>query len=84
MKILAIFDNGGATLDRYTFVTDERDRHSGYYDMLGTDENGSGFSQWGQGRFDYHGDNKHLGKQVKWDSLTDALRAHVSHRLTEQ
>lgn len=79
MKILAIFDNGGATLDRYTFVTNIRDGQ--YYQMLGTDRTGKDFSQWSNGEFNYHGDNSHLGKQIKWQDIPEQLKKHVERRL---
>lgn len=84
MKFLAIFDNGGETLDRYTFVTDVKDPRTGYYDMLATDSTGAGFSQWSDGQFNYHGDNKHLGKQIQWRDLPEELQNHVSRRMTEE
>lgn len=79
LKILGIFDNGGKTLDRYTFVLNERDGQ--YYQMLGTDERGTGFSQFSSGQFNYHGDNSHLGKPVKWAELDAKLQRHVEGRL---
>lgn len=53
MRVIAIYDNLGKTLDRYTVFTDQVDKHpSGddYRDQfvyLGMSEGGDGFSQWG-------------------------------------
>lgn len=52
MKIIAIYDNGGKTLDRYTVFIDHIDKHpdnpfKDQFPYLGMDEGGSGFSQWG-------------------------------------
>jgi len=79
LKILGIFDNGGETLDRYTFVLNERD--GDFYQMLGTSETGAGYSQFGSGSFNYHGNNKHLGRPVKWADLSEELQKHVEGRL---
>jgi len=79
LRILGVFDNGGATLDRYTFVFNERDGDN--YQMLGTSETGEGFSQFCSGHFNYHGDNSHLGKPVQWHQLSDQLKQHVEGRI---
>jgi hypothetical protein len=53
MRITAIYDNQGETLDRYTVLTDWVEKHSDNDPMrdqfmyLGLSEGGRGFSQWG-------------------------------------
>lgn len=82
MKVLAIFDNGGETLDRYTFVTDEVTSYpDNCYAMLGTCATGKGFSQWGGGNYTPRSKNKHLGKQVQWYELPTELLIHVKERI---
>lgn len=75
MKITAIYDNGGKTLDRYTVVTDEPE-HSGFVAMLGLSEGGNGFSQWTAGQA-----GKHLGKKVKLEDLSEDTQKHIRGRL---
>lgn len=54
MKITAIYDNLGKTVDRYTVLTDEIIKHPGGDIMrdsmayLGCNTGGDGFSQWGE------------------------------------
>ena len=75
MKITAIYDNGGKTLDRYTVVTDEPD-HSGYVMMLGINEGGDGFSQWSTGQ-----PGRHLGERVQFENLSEATQKHIAERV---
>ena len=51
MKIRAIYDNGGKTLDRYTVVIDDNaETFDGkWWTMLGLSEGGVGFSQFTEG-----------------------------------
>lgn len=79
MKILGIYDNGGETLDRFTFVLD--DRHGKLYTMLGTDSTGRGFSQMSEGDYKPKGKNAHLGELIDWKKVPDDLKAHVLVRL---
>lgn len=80
MKILAIYDNGGKTLDRYTVVTDWKDGK--YLMMLGMSEGGVGFSQWGSGQYNDKGQpNKHLGKRVPFETLSAATQEHIAQRV---
>jgi hypothetical protein len=76
MKILAIFDNGGITLDRYTVVTSITGAGL-MYDMLGLSEGGDGFSQWTVGQY-YRDDrrNKHLGRRIPFEQLSEDTQAH--------
>lgn len=79
MNILAIFDNGGETLDRYTVVFNEKDVQ--YYTMLGMNEGGQGFSQFTSGQYTPGGDNSHLGKPVKLSKLSNETKGHILHRM---
>lgn len=82
MKILAIFDNGGATLDRYTVVTNMTGAGI-QYDMLGLSEGGDGFSQWTVGYY-YENNgrlNRHLGKRVQFTDLSEETQAHIARRI---
>lgn len=83
MKIAAIYDNGGKTLDRYTVVTDCASINPYERDMLGVSKHGTGFSQWGTGQF-YDDDmrrNRHLGKIVHFEQLNSDLQAHIADRV---
>ena len=79
MKIIAIYDNGGKTLDRYTVVTDEA-AWNGYghdeFKMLGLSEGGEGFSQWGTGQ-----PGRHLGKRVQFENLSEETQRHIAGRI---
>ena len=79
MKVLAIFDNGGKTLDRYTVVTDWKDGK--YLMMLGLSEGGEGFSQWGSGQYTPKGNNRHLGRLVNFTELSDKTQEHIASRV---
>lgn len=81
MRILAIYDNLGKTIDRYTVVTDSV---SGFteHEMLGLAEAGDGFSQWTYGQYYQDGQsNRHLGKKIKFEELSSATQTHIAERL---
>lgn len=83
MKVLAIFDNGGRTIDRYTVVTNLTGAGI-MFDMLGCDDNGgTAFSQWTVGQYDTENGNKnrHLGKRVKFEDLNEITQRHIAERL---
>ena len=85
MKI-AVYDNGGETVDRYTFVPLSAKhyppywtRHGYMYTALACDETPThpmGFSQFTECQR-----GRHLGKRIPLASLPPALRAHVVARL---
>ena len=81
MKILAIYDNGGETLDRYTVVVDNTTDDT-MHDMLGLSEGGDAYSQWTTGQyFDGGRPNKHLGKLVNFTTLSGKTQAHIARRI---
>lgn len=82
MKILAIFDNKGKTIDRYTIVLSTKNNYM--YDMLGCDNiGGKAFSQFSNGQFhptdDRH--NKHLGKRIQFEKLNYKTQKHIAERI---
>lgn len=84
MRILGIFDNGGKTIDRYTVVVNEYNSASGYYDMLGLDDQGGTvFSQWSNGEYDLNDNwkNRHLGKRIAFESLNELTQRHIAERI---
>ena len=75
MKIRAIYDNGGKTLDRITVVVNQKNNDNSW-DCLCLSHNGVAFSQWStcqQGR--------HLGKKVSFEELSPELQKHIESRL---
>lgn len=67
------------TLDAYTFVLDHM--HTYTHEMLGTSENGTGFSQFITGVYFPKGKNEHLGKPIEWEQVNDTLKNHVKYRV---
>ena len=91
MKILGVFDNDGKTFDRYTVVTEyfSISPVSGkkYYDAIGMSHNPNspqGFSQWGSCSFNSDGENKHLGKEIKFEELPEIVQEHFHMRTEEE
>lgn len=80
MKIVAIYDNDGATLDRYTVVTDQPDGDK-FVMMLGLAEGGAGVSQWGSGQWNAKTKNSHLGKIIQFTDLSGATQEHIASRV---
>ena len=82
MKIIAIYDNGGITTDRYSVVTDVISNTDAlgyeYRDMLGLSEGGDGFSQWTNGVYYSHkyARNAHLGKRIPFEQLSEATQSN--------
>lgn len=81
MRITAIYDNGGKTLDRYTVLTDEPyyredPQGTGIVNCLGLNEGGDGFSQWSSAQ-----EGRHLGKRVKFEDLSAATQKHIATRV---
>jgi arabinogalactan endo-1,4-beta-galactosidase len=84
--ILAVFDNGGKTFDRYTVVFEGVLEHSGSYEMLGLSYNPDwpqGFSQWSECVYNSADDNSHLGSPIAWEALPEHIREHIRTRLRD-
>jgi hypothetical protein len=82
MKMLAIFDNGGKTLDRYTVVFDKGNwQGSKFHPMLGLDNGGVGFSQFSEGQYNPKTKNAHLGKQIEFSTLSPETKGHILYRM---
>lgn len=83
-NLKAIYDNGGETMDRYTFVYRGRGYRPHtmfdhvYYECLGTCEIGRAVSMHSECVM-----GPHLGKKIKWNDLTIGLQKHVAARMSE-
>jgi hypothetical protein len=81
-KILAVYDNGGKSMDQYTIVTDNvvgSSPQRKLYGALGCSKNPThpqGFSQFGTAVL-----GKHLGKRIKFAELPKNVQEHVLIRL---
>lgn len=78
MEIIAIYDNGGETIDRYTVVFSEL-ATTYDHEMLGLSDNpheANGFSQWTHGQ---NGD--HLGTKIDFVDLPENVQKHVKSRM---
>ncbi len=71
-----VYDNDGATLDRYTVVVDDGDARAGMVTMLGMSEGGRAFSQWTEGQ-----EGPHLGRRVSFTDLSEDTRNHIASRI---
>lgn len=77
----SVYDNGGKTADRYTVISSDDIKNKdvrGMVDMLGLSDNPThpqGFSQFGQGQV-----GSHLGKKIRFESLTPELKKHIMSR----
>lgn len=80
MKIIAIYDNGGETMDRYTIVFNTyHDHRKTLRECLALSSNPSdpqGFSQWSSCQI-----GKHLGKKLKFEQLPELIQKHVQARI---
>lgn len=81
--VLACYDNGGKTCDRYTVLFGaplwdaSMGRNVPYLGMSGASSHPQGFSQWGE--MPAH-NRKACGKHIKWNDLPENIRAHVKAR----
>lgn len=80
MKIKAIYDNGGETIDRYTVVFDSsridyRCKTLAYECLCLSDnpEHPTGVSMWGECNI-----GKHLGKKITLKSLPKHIQKHIA------
>lgn len=78
VKITAIYDNGGRTLDRYTVLTNQPYNET-FRMALGVGANPHDFSQWTGVSL---GD--HLGRVVTFESLDGKLQKHIAGRVFEE
>ncbi len=71
MKLKAIYDNKGETIDRYTIVTTESRLSNGMklYTCIGSCTTGIAFFTWSECQI-----GKHLGKKVQLESLDKGLQ----------
>ena len=80
MKVVAVYDNGGRSLDRYTIVTNNRvsNKYQGKYtyDALSASENGLGVFMWCQCIR-----GSHLGKKIRLDELSKELQEKIKFAL---
>ena len=87
--VLAIFDNGGETIDRYTVVLGTGQVSDTDYnrDMLALGDDVTspqGFSQYTYGEFNPSKDNSHLGKEIRWEDLPETHQKHIIWRIKEE
>ena len=75
MKVIAVYDNGWKSLDRYTIVVDSivsKNRNKYQYEAISASENGLGVFMWVQCER-----GKHLGKKIEFASLNKELQKKV-------
>lgn len=75
MKIIAVYDNGGKTLDRYTILVNSivsKNRNKYQYDAISASESGAGVFMWIECER-----GKHLGKKIEFESLSKDLQKKV-------
>lgn len=83
------YDNGGATLDRYTVFPRgrgwgpvwnpaRRQRVRMFLGLSSAPSHPFGFSQWGE---DTPG--RHLGRRIAWANLPEHIRQHATARIAE-
>ena len=86
MKVKAVYDNGGASIDRYTIVYNGKaGKHSVYGSQLWECVGSSMNPTHPQGFFQ-HGDctiGMHLGKKIKFEELPEEVRKCVERDLAE-
>jgi len=73
MKISKVFDNGGATFDRYTIIFEDRPDALG---LSGNCDSPQGFSQFGVAI-----EGRHLGKRISFKDLPENVRLHIYQRI---
>lgn len=83
--IIAIYDNGGKTLDRYTivlsrqFMTPSKPYLYVALSLSDYPDSPYGFSQFGEVRW-----GKHLGKALTWQQLPKRVQEHITRRLFKE
>lgn len=78
--ILAVYDNGGKTLDRFTVAVDDSimSQENRLDACLCLSETGAGVSMWG-----HCARGSHLGRLRHWCGLSPELRRHIKARIAE-
>lgn len=81
LKVIAVYDNGGKTLDRYTIVTNCRYKsrvnpNRYIYEALAASETGAGFFMWVQCER-----GKNLGKKINLSDLSEELQTKIKYAL---
>lgn len=75
MKVIAVYDNGGKSLDRYTIVFNSKSAKNGnkyQYDAISASETGLGVFMWVECER-----GKHLGQKIDFASLSKELQKKV-------
>lgn len=80
-KVIAVYDNGGKTLDRYTIVTNERYKsrtnpNRYIYNGIASSENGLGVFMWTECLI-----GRHLGKKIQLSDLSEELQVKIKNAL---
>lgn len=91
MKIIAVYDNGGRTIDRYTLITDATWQNTPpVHESLGLSEDVNDFSQWGSVNADelsYNASNRQwrsrteFGKRIRFEDLPEKVQRHAAERI---
>ena len=75
-KNIRIYDNGGATFDRYTVIyMDEPENRPGTYNCLGM--SADPFSPLGFRQHSSAMPGRHLGRRIRWEELPEDCRKAV-------
>ncbi len=77
-RLIDAFRTDEPVIDTWTFVFDERDPWTGYYTMLGTDDDGRMFSQFSSGFYEPGEANPHLGERPRL--ISERLLNHILER----
>lgn len=77
LKVIAVYDNGGKSLDRYTIVSNDRVAKHPFtkkytYSALSASETGGGVFMWVQCER-----GKHLGKKINLSELDNDLQEKI-------
>jgi len=77
MKILAIYDNGGKTMDRYTIVVNTYgDREKKFRECLFCGNDPRGMSGWSSCQM-----GRHLGKKLTFEQLPELIQKFVQAQI---
>lgn len=80
MKIIAVYDNGGKAVDRFTvYFNEDFDYQGKLKECLAMSNNPSdpqGFSQFSGGQL-----GRHNGKRIKFNDLPQHIQDHVNNRI---